>query len=198
MSKNKKTLTRIEQGDEIIRNHTGWAVAAGLIPVPLADYFAVSGIQLDMLRKLSELYQVDFSEDKGKASIAMLAGAGFARMFTGFAKAIPGVGTLIGGVSTAVASGASTYALGEVFQRHYEGGGTLLEGTDVNVIKTWYQEALNRGKELATSLCALRKKSVSEDDLSKEEALENLNDLRENGFVTAEEFEKMKKRIMAV
>jgi hypothetical protein len=66
----------------------------------------------------------------------------------------------------------------------------------VNVIKTWYQEALGRGKELATSLCAHRKKSASEEDLSKEDALENLKDLRENGFVTAEEYEKMKNRIM--
>jgi uncharacterized protein (DUF697 family) len=193
-----KQADRLEKGDQIIRSHTGWAVAAGLIPVPVADYLAVSSIQMDMLRKLSELYDTEFDDEKGKAGIALLAGAGFARMFTGFAKAIPGVGTIVGGATTAVASGASTYAIGEVFQKHYEGGGTLLGTLDANLFKSWYKEALERGKEVATSLCVKKGKKATdeEEEITAEEALSNLEALREQGFVTEKEYEKMKKRIL--
>ena len=58
---------RIESADKIIRNHIVWSMGAGLIPVPIADFFAVSAIQLDMVRQMCKLYDVDFKETEGKA-----------------------------------------------------------------------------------------------------------------------------------
>lgn len=188
--KPKKVLTRLEQGDQIIRSHTGWAVVAGLIPLPLVDSFAVGAIQTDMLKKLSALYGVDFSEDQNKANITMLAGVGFARMFTRFAKAIPVVGTIVGGVSRAVTSGASTYAVGEVFQRHYESGGTLLEGLDIDVLKMWYNDALERGKAIAAALYE-RYKPRTKAELGREAAMTHLKSLHDIGFLTAHEYEEL-------
>ena len=40
-------------------------------------------------------------------------------------KFIPGGGTIIGSVGISVFGAASTYAIGKVFVRHFEGGGTI-------------------------------------------------------------------------
>jgi len=40
-------------------------------------------------------------------------------------KLIPGGGTLLGSASVAAFSAAATYAIGKVFVRHFENGGTL-------------------------------------------------------------------------
>ena len=45
-----------------------------LVPIPLVDVAAVGGVQLQMLRRLSEIYGVPFSENMGKSVIASLAG----------------------------------------------------------------------------------------------------------------------------
>ena len=47
---------RTKHADTIIRNHIVWSMGAGMIPIPIADFFAVSAIQLDMVRQLCKLY----------------------------------------------------------------------------------------------------------------------------------------------
>ena len=118
---------RNAKSEKIIRNHIIWSMGAGLIPIPIADLFAVSAVQLDMIRQLCKQYDIDFKETEGKAIITALAGSGMARVGAGAVKVIPGVGSLLGGVTMSVLSGASTYALGQVFKRHFQTGGTFLD-----------------------------------------------------------------------
>ena len=42
--------------------------------MPVVDVLAVGGLQVQMLRRLSQIYDVEFSENRGKALIAALAG----------------------------------------------------------------------------------------------------------------------------
>ena len=51
-----------------------WSGVAGLIPLPVVDVLAVGTLQVQMLRRLSQIYDVEFSENRGKALIAALAG----------------------------------------------------------------------------------------------------------------------------
>jgi len=94
-----------------------WSMGAGFIPVPIADLFAVSAIQLDMIRQLCKVYDIDFKETEGKAIITALTGSGLARLGARAIKFIPGVGSILGGVTLAILSGASSYAIGEVFKK---------------------------------------------------------------------------------
>ena len=55
MEENKNSDHK-EAAHSIIKNHMVWSMGAGFIPVPIADLFAVSAIQLDMIRQLSKLY----------------------------------------------------------------------------------------------------------------------------------------------
>src|SRR5205085_2687306 len=91
---------RDEAASKLVDRFSLWSGAAGLIPIPIVDMAAVGGVQLQMLRRLSEIYGVPFSENRGKAIIASLAGAVIpASTATTSAigvasalKAIPGVG----------------------------------------------------------------------------------------------------------
>ena len=108
-----------------------WSGVAGLIPIPVVDVLAVGGLQVQMLRRLSQIYGVDFSENRGKALIAALAGSMIpATSGMGAAsalKAVPVINILAAGFIMPVLSAGATYAIGKAFVQHFESGGTLLD-----------------------------------------------------------------------
>jgi uncharacterized protein (DUF697 family) len=73
-------------------------------------------------------------------------GAGYAVAST--VKSFPVLGSLFGIGTVAVISGASTYAIGKVFIRHFEEGGTLLS-FDSAKAKEHFQEEYEEGVEIA-------------------------------------------------
>ncbi|MBX2817175.1 MAG: DUF697 domain-containing protein [Saprospiraceae bacterium] len=187
--------------NSIIKNHMIWSMGAGLIPVPIADFFAVSAIQLDMVRQLCTLYEIDYKETEGKAMITSVTGSAFARLGARAIKFIPGVGSVIGGMTLAVLSGASTYALGEVFKKHFETGGTFLD-FDPSRLKKMYDEMFEKGKQYAREIkqehdakakAAEKVQEVEDDDVNR---LSKLAKLLENGSLTQEEFDVLKARII--
>ena len=199
---------RIESADKIIRNHIVWSMGAGLIPVPIADFFAVSAIQLDMVRQMCKLYDVDFKETEGKAVISSMTGSGLARLGARVAiKFIPGIGSVVGGVTMAVLSGASSYALGEVFKKHIETGGTFLD-FDIDRLTKMYKEKFEKGKKVAEKIKREqeRKQEVVEKVEYQEAAqkeqkdviskLVKLGELKEKGILSDEEFAAMKKKLI--
>jgi len=192
----KKITNNTDEANRIIKNHMIWSMGAGFIPVPIADFFAVSAIQLDMIRQMCKLYDIDFKETEGKAIITALTGSGLARLGARAIKFIPGVGSILGGVTLAVLSGGSTYALGEVFKKHFETGGTFLD-FDPSRLKKYYDDKFEKGKEMA--------RKVQKDQEQKEEVvqksslveqLKSIAKMRDDGLLTEEEFEIMKKKIM--
>ena len=143
---------RDKHAESIIRNHILFSMGAGVIPVPVVDVFAVSAAQLDMIRQLCKVYDVDFAETQGKAIVSSLTTATLARMGAGsLAKLIPVVGSYLGGVTNAVMAGASTYALGNVFKVHFETGGTILD-FDSDRLKKLYKEQFEKGKKVAEEM----------------------------------------------
>jgi uncharacterized protein (DUF697 family) len=195
MSEYQKS-NRTDHADSIIKNHMIWSMGAGFIPVPIADLFAVSAIQLDMIRQMCKLYEVDFKQTEGKALITALTGSGLARLGARAVKFIPGVGSILGGITMSVLSGASTFALGEVFKKHFETGGTFLD-FDPQRLKNYYNEKFEKGKEVADEL-RKRQENVSKsaDASSAVDKLKELADMKSAGILTDEEFETMKKKII--
>jgi uncharacterized protein (DUF697 family) len=126
---------RDEAASKLVDRFSLWSGAAGLVPIPLVDIAAVGGVQLQMLRRLSEIYNVPFAENLGKSLIASLAGsvipastATTAALGAGsFMKFMPGFGTAIGAVTMPVISAGATYVIGKVFIQHFASGGTLLD-----------------------------------------------------------------------
>ena len=199
---------RIESADKIIRNHIVWSMGAGLIPVPIADFFAVSAIQLDMVRQMCKLYDVDFKETEGKAVISSMTGSGLARLGARAAiKFIPGIGTVVGGMTMAILSGASSYALGEVFKKHFETGGTFLD-FDMDRLTKMYKEKFEKGKKVAEEI--KKEQAKKQEVVEKAEhtkvhikeqkdvisRLTELGELKEKGIISDEEFQAMKKKLI--
>lgn len=188
---------KAKHADTIIRNHIAWSMGASfLVPIPVADIFAVGALQLDMIRQLCRAYGVPFSETQGKAIVSALTSSTLARAGArSLIKLVPGLGTLIGGLTVSIFNGASTYALGEVFKRHFETGGTILD-FDVEGLKNMYKEKFEKGKEVAKDM----KHEIPEEEESENapdlvDKLKDLAELKEKGVLTEEEFNEMKKKL---
>src|SRR6516225_174094 len=122
---------RDQVASKLVDRFAIWSGVAGLVPLPVVDVLAVGGLQLQLLRRLSQIYDVEFSENRGKALIAALAGCMIpATSGMGAAsalKAIPVVNILAAGFVMPVLSAGATYAIGKAFIQHFESGGTLLD-----------------------------------------------------------------------
>lgn len=219
--------TRIETANSIVRNHVMWSMGAGLTPVPLVDMAAVSAVQLNMIRNLCEKYDVEYSKSLGKSLITALIGSSVARVGASLVKGIPIVGFILGGVSMSVLSGATTFAIGQVFISHFEANGTM-ENFDVESWKKIFEEQFEIGKDFASRIKKERRSdgfppndkfSNSNTGSSSDTAgnrgnevdpqaqkaklmdniitkLEKLNDLREKGIITDDEFLAKKQELL--
>jgi len=93
-------------------------------------------------------------------------------------------------------SGASTYALGEVFKKHFETGGTFLD-FDPERLRKYYNEKFEKGKEVAEELRKKQENIVKSTDANTAmEKLKELVEMKTSGLLTDEEFEAMKKKII--
>ena len=119
---------RDAQALQLVDRLSLWSGAAGLIPLPLVDVAAVGGVQFYMLRRLSEIYGVPFSDNRGKSILASVAGAVIpASASTSVVKSLPGIGTVIGALTMPVVSAGATWVIGKLFIQHFASGGTLLD-----------------------------------------------------------------------
>jgi uncharacterized protein (DUF697 family) len=123
--------SRAEVATKLVDRFAIWSGVAGLVPIPVVDLLCVGGLQVQMLRRLSQIYDVEFSQNRGKAIIAALAGTMIpATSGMGAAsalKAVPVLGMLAGGFVMPALSAGASYAIGKAFIQHFESGGTLLD-----------------------------------------------------------------------
>lgn len=186
------------QSEEIIKTHVIWAVGGGLIPLPLVDFVAVTSIQLDMVRQLCELHNVSYEKRAGKSLVSALAGTSLASIGASFVKAIPGFGSLLGGVSMSLMSGASTYALGTVFQTHFSRGGNL-DNLSVKDFQSLYKEKVEEGKTKAKEWKAEEDKEKRSGTISREKMLQELEKLalmKNQGIINDAEYSSMRQKVL--
>jgi len=116
---------------------------------------AIAGVQLQMLRKLSEIYGVPFVDNRGKSVITSLVGAivphstavTAGMTFGSLIKSIPGIGWTVGALTQPVFAAGVTYVVGKVFMKHFASGGTLLDFDPPDYkdfIKTQQEKVANR------------------------------------------------------
>ncbi len=175
--------------ERIIRNHVLWAMGAGLLPIPLVDFTAVTAVQLDMLKDLAAHYGVNYDRSSGKAFVSALTGTTLASIGASLVKAIPGLGSVLGGVSMSLMSGASTYAVGQVVRQAYATSGSL-DGLDLSVARKAYEDAFAQGKSYVSDLQQEKDKATQ-----IFEALERLEKLKQDGLLTEEEFQTKKQEL---
>jgi len=124
--------SKTEQAQAVIRRNIFWALGAGVVPFPGLDLVAVLGVQVKLLKQLSDVYGLKFSEDIARKAVASLLSSigavGLGTLVGGsLIKIVPFLGSTLGFVSVPVFSAAATHAVGTVFMMHFETGGTLLD-----------------------------------------------------------------------
>ncbi|HFD86656.1 MAG TPA: DUF697 domain-containing protein [Gammaproteobacteria bacterium] len=145
---------RKTEADNIVKNNIITAMASGLIPVPLFDIISLTNIHFHMIQTLAEHYEVPVDDVTRSLVTSLITGSlpvasmlGLGSLF----KSVPGIGTLAGSGSVSVISGAVSYALGQVFIRHFEQGGTLKD-FNPDAAVDYFNAQFKAGKEVARAL----------------------------------------------
>jgi uncharacterized protein (DUF697 family) len=137
---------------ETIDTHVMLAVGASMIPSPLVDIVAITGIEVRLIGALARIYgyPVPTKLVLGKLLASLIGSLGplyFTTKIYSTVKAIPLVGhAAVAGLLAAV-NGAAVYAVGRVFQEHYESGGLFLSG-DPAGIRRLFRLRYHEGKTL--------------------------------------------------
>ncbi len=144
---------RQKRGERIIQDHVLMGLVAGLIPGPAIDLAAGFGVQLTMLGRLAKLYGVPFRRDLAKniltSLFGSLGGVGAGTIIaSSLIKTIPVLGTALGFVGTGASMGGFTYAVGKLFQQHFEQGGTF-DDLEPSAYRDYFREMFKRGKTVA-------------------------------------------------
>ena len=183
-------MDQSEQADAVIRDHVGYSAAAAMIPVPLGDVLAITALQLDLVKSLSNIYEQDFTASLGKGLVMSLTGTSIARIAASAVKAIPGVGWAGGGAVQLALAGSTTYAIGHLFKSHFAAGGTL-DTFNPEKAREMYEKYVEKGRSVVSE--------KGESPISAEvvaDALQKLVTLREAGDLTREEYDELKAKLI--
>lgn len=122
-------MDRKIKADKLIKDFAYGSSLTGFIPIPFVDTIGLIGVQRLMIYKLSKVYNISYSKELAKVWISTLMSglttSTVSPLLGSTVKLIPGIGTIAGGTTMAVLGSSSTYAIGKVFQQHFEKGGTL-------------------------------------------------------------------------
>lgn len=153
------TGLRAAQAMDIVKRNMLWSAAAGVVPMPLIELVAITGIEVKLVNELADHYKVPFRKDLAKTAVLSLVG-GLGSVALGkmvalsSMRVIPVVGQLVAAVSVPGMAAAVTYALGRVFVSHFEAGGTLLD-FDPAEMRAYFRAEFDKGlKQAATEATA--------------------------------------------
>jgi uncharacterized protein (DUF697 family) len=130
----------------IVKSWSQWSVAAGVVPVPLLDTLAISGVQLKMVHELCKFYGVKFEKQAVMGIIVSLVGGAITTSVTDalthvFLKTIPFAEQVL----QPTLAFATTYSLGYVFVKHFEQEGTLKD-FKAGAMRGYFREQLERSR----------------------------------------------------
>lgn len=186
---NTTKMASKENLEKIVKGHVLYAMGAGLIPVPGLDITGVTLVQLDMLKKIAQEYEADFSEHQFKAILAALGSNIFAKIGANSGWFVPGFGQTVSQLTMSALSGALTYAISQVYIKYLEDGKIFDFNTEK--YKEFFNEQFEKGKEFVRNL---GKKENGTDPVEK---LKELAELKEKGAISEQEYNTMKEKLFA-
>ena len=144
-----------ERAAEIISSSVRWSAAAGAVPLPILDLVALGVVQAKMISDISRAYGQPVNAEAAKSVVSVLLGTLLPAGVTGAllgsgSKTVPMLGTVLGMVSMAAFGAAATYAIGKVFVRHFEKGGSL-ESFSAAAVKEELKAEFSRAKDKQTA-----------------------------------------------
>lgn len=130
---------------DIVQKNVWYSLGIVMVPFPVIDLAYSVGVQINMIRDLSELYEIPFSKHTAQNLIYSFVAGSWSlimgrALFFSFLKVVPGACLFAALAANPTASAAMTYALGSVFIMHFESGGTLLDLDPQKMRQHFYSE----------------------------------------------------------
>lgn len=138
----------------IIIHNVFWAVWVGVLPFPFIDMVFITAVLVKMANELSFEYNLKFSKTRAKAFIiSLISGLGTSSVAMGLSsiKLLPTLGSGLGAAGFSILAGAVTYAVGRVFVKHFESGGTFLD-LDAQQYRAYFQKMYEEGKQVSHTM----------------------------------------------
>lgn len=147
-----------QRADTCIRNHVLAAMGIGLIPSFVIEVAGVTGIEVKLIQDLARIYSfpVPGKLIAYKILISLILTVGplyLAVRMQSAVKSVPVLGHAAYAGFMAVSNGAAVYAVGKIFQKHYESGGTFL-GRGSGEIRQAFADNLSDGKKVVPTFVA--------------------------------------------
>ena len=155
MSKEKtaqETIVKVDPDEvnKIIRKSVCIAMGIGIVPIPFFNLAAVSTSSIVMIKKLSELYGVEFKEGVARKIITAVIGAGVGVLASGpvesVVSAVPLIGLPLAIATKPAMNGMTPYALGRMFVTHFEEGGGFVS-VNIEAMKDSFSSAYKNSRE---------------------------------------------------
>jgi len=148
----------IDSGNEIINKYTLIAAGVGVIPSPMVNSVGIAVMEIAMIDEMAKNYKFDFPTKPAlvKAFISLVSSIGpvyLAMKSRSAVSAVPIVGRLLSTGIYSMAGAISVYAVGKIFQRHFESGGETLS-MDNAFLRKIFKEAYQEGKEKLPKMIA--------------------------------------------
>jgi len=149
------TDTRLQRAERVIRRNMWWSAGAGLLPVPMVEFAAITAVQVKLIKELADLYDTPFRKDGAKAAVVSLVG-GLGSVALGKTVAwsslryIPVIGLPVAALSLSGVAAGVTWAVGKVFTSHFELGGTMLD-FDAEKMREHFKQEFANGVSEATA-----------------------------------------------
>lgn len=158
---NPNVTTKVEEeAQTIIRNHAFFAAGTGLIPLPGLDIAATTFVQLEMIRKLSDLYRVPYDVLDVKTILTSLSTSGLSRLIAygvnTYTTLFSELGSFSDNLTNGLVSGAATYGTGEIINIHFQKGGTI-DNLNFTHFFDYYSQKLESGDFVPAEIAQIEK-----------------------------------------
>lgn len=149
---------RREKASRCIRNHVLASLGVGLIPSFVVEVASVAAIEVKLIQDLAKIYDfpVPHKLVAYKILISLVGSLGpfyLAAKLKSGVKSVPLAGHAFYAGFLALTNGAAVYAVGKIFQEHYESGGTFLSSKN-STLQRFYKDKFAEGKELVPAIAA--------------------------------------------
>jgi uncharacterized protein (DUF697 family) len=139
----------------VIHKYAFYSFGCGFIPAPVVDVVAVLGFEVLMIQDLSHIYRFPFPGRLVTYKIVVSVLGSILPVYSAMQlqnliKVIPGLGAAASTGLLAITNGASVYAVGKVFQRHFESGGVFLSSNNI-ILRRFFKERYLEGKQVLAS-----------------------------------------------
>lgn len=156
----KDTISKsmIEAGNTIIDRYTLVAAGIGVLPSPMVNSVGIAVLEIAMIDDLARNYNFGFPTKPAlvKAFISLVSSIGpvyLAAKSKSAVSAVPLVGRLLSAGIYSITGAIAVYAVGKIFQRHFESGGRTLS-MDNSFLRKIFKEDYQEGKEKIPKMIA--------------------------------------------